>query len=428
MVDNRHSKRGPIQLGLLLSLLAVSGCSWGLPDSRQQTQRQSVSNLEQGADNKPVAVEIARANTGSIARILTYTGTTRPIQQVALRAQVSGEVIDLTVDIGDAVSNGDIVAQLDGDLQVAILNQSLALLSSAQAEMAQAEVSIADIQSAVNQAQATLDRAEADIARQQVLAEQGAISQQELEGTELEVVSAQQTLLSAQARLDVQRQAARAAADRISAQEAVVMQNRQQLSDAELRSPLTGVVLTRQVDVGDFVESGATVLELGDLSQLKVTVQVSELDLERIEVGQPAQVQLDAFPNEGTIAGQIERISPVADETSRLVPVQVTIPNVNRRIGSGLLARVQFSSEQDSRVIVPDSALDVGEDTNTVFVIEGEDEVKAIARPVKIGERRQDGVEILSGLDPGESFVTRSDRPLTSGQAVRLSILSDREH
>ncbi|MEM9567590.1 MAG: efflux RND transporter periplasmic adaptor subunit [Cyanobacteria bacterium P01_E01_bin.34] len=347
---------------------------------------------------------------------------------MALRAQVSGEVIDLAVDIGDAVSNGDIVAQLDGDLQVAILNQSLALLSSAQAEMAQAEVSIADIQSAVNQAQATLDRAEADIARQQVLAEQGAISQQELEGTELEVVSAQQTMLSAQARLDVQRQAARAAADRISAQEAVVMQNRQQLSDAELRSPLTGVVLTRQVDVGDFVESGATVLELGDLSHLKVTVQVSELDLERIEIGQSAQVQLDAFPNEGTIAGQIERISPVADETSRLVPVQVTIPNVNRRIGSGLLARVQFSSEQDSRVIVPDSALGIGEDTNTVFVIEGEDEVKAIARPVKIGERGQDGVEILSGLEPGESFVTRSDRPLTSGQAVRLSILSDREN
>ncbi|MGK7910875.1 MAG: efflux RND transporter periplasmic adaptor subunit [Synechococcus sp.] len=346
---------------------------------------------------------------------------------MALRAQVSGEVIDLAVDIGDAVSSGDIVAQLDDDFQVAILNQSLALLSSAQAEMAQAEVSIADIQSAVIQAQATLDRAEADIARQQVLAEQGAISQQELEGTELAVVSAQQTVLSAQARLDVQRQAARAAADRISAQEAVVMQNRQQLSDAELRSPLTGVVLTREVDVGDFVESGATVLQLGDLSQLKVTVQVSELDLERIEVGQPAQVRLDAFPNEGTIAGQIERISPVADETSRLVPVQVTIPNVNRRIGSGLLARVQLSSGQDSRVIVPDSALDVGEDTNTVFVIQGDDEVKAIARPVKIGERGQDGVEILSGLEPGESFVTRSDRPLISGQAVRLSILSDRE-
>ncbi|MEO1404835.1 MAG: efflux RND transporter periplasmic adaptor subunit, partial [Cyanobacteria bacterium J06635_1] len=167
---------------------------------------------------------------------------------------------------------------------------------------------------------------------------------------------------------------------------------------------------------------------LGDLSDLEVTVQVSELNIEQLSVGQPARVQLDAFPSEGSIPGQIERIAPVADSTSRLVPVQVSIPNIDGRIGSGLLSRVQFSSGQQERVVVPESALKVGDEGSAVFVIEGEGEqAKAIARSVRVGDHNQDRVEILSGLAPGDAFVVQSDRPLTSGQAVRLSVLSEQE-
>ena len=97
-------------------------------------------------------------------------------------------------------------------------------------------------------------------------------------------------------------------------------------------------MLSRQVDVGDFLESGATVLELGDLSNLEVTVQVCELDISRLSVGQSARVQLDAFPGEGSINGQIKRISPVADSTSRLIPVQVSVPNVDGQIGSKMVS------------------------------------------------------------------------------------------
>lgn len=230
---------------------------------------------------------------------------------------------------------------------------------------------------------------------------------------------------SAQAQVAAQRQAATAAANRTDAQRAVLAQTQRQLSYADLRSPLTGFVLSRQVDVGDFVESGATLLELGDLSSLEVNVQVSELDIGRLSVGQPAQVTFDAFPGEGPTAGRIKQIAPVADATSRLVPVQVSVPNPNGRVGSGLLARVQFSPSQEARVIVPESALTLGNEGNTVFVIEGEgNQAKAVARSVKTGASSQDRVEILSGLSPGEAFVVQSDRPLTSRQAVRLSILS----
>ncbi|MEL7315682.1 MAG: efflux RND transporter periplasmic adaptor subunit [Cyanobacteria bacterium J06559_3] len=409
----------------MLTLIATSGCRF-LPVGSAQLASGQRGRPEQ-ADG-PVAVRTARAETGSVAESLTYTGTTRPAQQVTLRSQVDGDVVNLTVDVGDAIAQGDLLIQLDGDLQTTSLNQAEAELSAQRAATAQAEVSISTAQSAVVQAQATLDQARIDANRLRQLADQGAISQQEAEAAELAVVNGEEAVRSAQAEVDAQRQAVAAAAGQIDAQQAVVAQTQQQLGETDLQSPLTGVVLSRQVDVGDFVESGETVLELGNLSTLEVTVQVSELDIGQLSVGQPAQVQLDAFPDEGAIEGRIERIAPVADATSRLIPVEVTMPNPDRRVGSGLLARVQFAPGQQARVVVPASALTLGEAENTVFVIEGAGEqAQAVARSVTVGARGQDRVEILSGLTPGESFVAESDRPLMSGQAVRLSILSEQD-
>ncbi|MEM1255386.1 MAG: efflux RND transporter periplasmic adaptor subunit [Cyanobacteria bacterium P01_H01_bin.21] len=416
----KYSRWGTIHVGLFLPLVAVSGCGFLSPSSAQPESGQ------RSQSDGPIAVQTATAETGSVGGLLTYTGTTRPNQQVTLRSQADGTVINLSVDVGDAIAQEDLLAQLDGNLQTANLNEARAELSARRAETAQAQVSISDARSAVVQAQATLAQAQVDAARLRNLANQGAISQQEAEAAELAVTNAQQAVLSAQAQVDAQQQAAAAAANQVDAQQAVLAQTQQQLSYAELRSPLTGVVLSRQVDIGDFVESGDTVLELGDLSRVEVTVEVSELDIGRLSVGQSTQVMLDAFPDRGAIAGQIERIAPVADATSRLVPVQVSIPNPDGQIGSGLLARVQFSPGAQTRVVVPTSALTIGENSDTVFVVEGKGEqAKAVARPVKTGVQDQDQVEILSGLTPGESFVAYSDQPLTPGQAIRLSILSE---
>ncbi len=426
--SSQYPKPAIIQIGLLLPLIAIiSGCGL-LPPGAAQSEGGGRGGRPDGASG-PIAVQTATAETGSVASGLTYTGTTRPSQQVALRSQVSGEIINLPVDIGNPIARGQVLAQLDGDLQTTNLNQAQAELFARRAETAQAEVSIADAQTAVVQAQSTLDQARIDADRLRQLANQGAISQQEAEAAELAAVNAQQAVRSAQAQVAAQQQATASAANQIDAQQAVLAQTQKQLSYADLRSPLSGVVLSRQADVGDFVESGATVLELGDLSTLEVTVQVSELDIARLSVGQSARVQLDAFPGEGSITGQIEQISPVADPTSRLIPVQVSIPNLSGRLGSGLLARVQFSASAQARVVVPESALAVGEADNTIFVTEGEgDQVKAVARPVKVGEKNQDRVEIISGLEAGESFVVESDRPSPqtkpSGSAFYLNKIS----
>lgn len=415
----------------LLPLLLTAGCSI-LPTGQAQTGEdpgRGGPGGPRGNSNNPVAVQTATAETGTLNGLLIYTGTTRPAQQVALRSQVSGEVIEIPADVGDPITRGMLLAQLDGDLQTTSLNQAQAELSARRADTAQAEVSIADAEASVVQAQATLDQARIDAQRLRSLASEGAISLQQAEAAELAANNAEQALRSAQTQVAAQRQAVASASNQIDAQQAVVAQSQKQLSYADLRSPLTGVVLSRLVDPGDFVQAGATLLELGDLSTLEITVQVSELDIAQLSIGQTARITLDAFPGEGSLPGQIEQIAPVADATSRLVPVQITLPSPDARIGSGLFARVTFAPDQPTAqlpVLVPVNALEVGEEGDTVFVVEGSgQQASAIARSVRIGERNQNQVEILSGLTADDAFVVKSDQPLTSGQAIRLSILSE---
>ena len=427
----QHSIKLTTWLGLAFLLPSCGFLSSG--EAQEESGRPSASD-------QPTAVETALAQTDSLVPALEYTGTTQPQQQIALRAQTAGEVIAVRVDVGDPVQPGELLAQLDSGLLSARVNEAQAELSARRSEVAENQVSISDARAAAAQAQATRDQAKIDADRLRQLADQGAISQQAAEAAELALTNAQQAVTSAQAQIAARQQAIAAAGGRVDAQQAVVAEAREQLDWVELRSQLPNgtsqlpngtsqpstTVLTRLVDPGDYVQPGATLLELGDLSVLTVTIQVSELDLGRLTIGQPTQIRLDAFPDLGPIAGRITRISPVADTASRLVPVEVTMANPNGRIGSGLLARVTFTPPGDQRVIVPSSALATGATDSTIFVIAQEtDQPTVVARPVTVGEQRKGQVEILSGLEPSESFVVDSNRPLESGQTVRLSILSE---
>ncbi|MEM1252304.1 MAG: efflux RND transporter periplasmic adaptor subunit [Cyanobacteria bacterium P01_H01_bin.21] len=403
--------------GLGLALLLPS-CGFFTPSEAQVSQS--------GRPEAPSAVETARAEVSTLAEPLEYTGTTQPQQQFALRAQTAGEVVALTADIGDAVKPGEMLAQIDSGLLTARVNEAQAELSVRRSEVAEDQVSIADAQAAVAQAKATRDQAKIDADRLRQLANQGATSQQAAEAAELALVNAEQTVNSAEAQVQARQNAIAAAGSRVNAQQAVVAEAKEQLRWVQLTAQQPATVLTRLVDPGDYVQPGSTLFELGNLSTLKVAVQVSELDLGQLIVGQPVQIRLDAFPDVNNISGSITRISPVADTTSRLVTVEVTMTNPDRRIGSGLLARVQFTPPDDERIVVPISALDYGDDETTIFVIEQEnDQTTVVARSVDIGQEQKGRVEILSGLEPNEPFVVKSDGPLETGQTVRLSILSE---
>ncbi len=377
----------------------------------------------QGRAPRPVSVDVATAQVGSLGADLRYTGTTQPLRQATLRTRIEGLLLQLAVDVGDPVQAGQLLGQLDPTLLQAALLQAQSQLAAQESQVAQAQAQLSNARTQVEQARLNLLQLEADAERLGQLAQEGAVSAQQAE----QARTAAQALRSAEEQVRVQEQAVIAAQRQVEAQESLVAQAQERLSYTQLRSPLTGVVLSRQADPGTFLNAGADVLTVADFSQVRVEFPLSELELARVQVGQAVQVELDAFPGQ-RFAGQIARISPAADPQARLIPVEVVIPNPGGRIGSGLLARVELTRPQAQRVIVPATAIQQNEPgAALVFVVERQGETaRVLARPVQLGAQRDGQVEIVSGLEAGEPFVVRSAAPLQDGQEVQLSVLSER--
>ncbi len=496
----------------LLSVALLSGGCGIIARLPADAQAQRSPGGQQG----PPPVDVAIARTGSVQGDRGYTGTTRPNQEVTLRAQVEGRILDMTMDVGDAIAEGQVVAELDGEILRAAVLQEEAELAAQEAEVARLRAQLSDAETQVERARLELRQAEVDASRLQQLARNGAISVQQGETAVTSARTSAQVLRSAQEQVRSQEEAILAAERRVVAQQAAVDQAVQRQAYAVITSPVNGFVLERLTEAGNLVQPGGAILRVGDFSQVKISTQVSDLEIANLRVGQGVQVQLDAFPDR-TIRGRISRISPAADPAVRLIPVEVIIPNEGGRIGSGLLARIQFSQIQAERVVVAQSALVENERQQTrqgaegrnqqpssgspsggssqrqegdssqrqegggqrsgnsspqasssrrdgesrsgsqpanqagsanqanreqqrsqrrrgssgqpgkLFVIVGEGkDAKAVERSVILGNRGNGQVEILSGLQPGERYVVRSGRPLKDGDAVRLSILSEK--
>jgi RND family efflux transporter MFP subunit len=415
--DNFLSFSGGL-IACVLSLGLLSASCGSLP----KDSADAVGRRGRGGKGSATPVDVAIARTGSLQKQQLLTGTTTPFRTVSLRSQVEGRLLALNVDIGDTVNKGKIIGQIDDALLRTTINQAEAELASLKSEVARIEAQISNARTEVERTRLQLQQQQADSQRQQKLASQGAIARAAAEQALTEAQTAAQVLRAAQKSVRVEQQSLAAAQGRVVAQQAVVAQAKERRSYARIISPIAGVVLVRVTEPGNLVQPGNELLKIGDFSRVKVEVQVSELELAKIQIAQSVQVRLDAFPTQ-TYYGKVIRISPAADPTARLVPVEVVIPNQDRQIGSGLLARVNFKSEQQERVIIPETALQKGK----IFVLNSSEEKSTVsAREVTIGKKVDGKVEILSGLQPGEKFVARSGSPLKDNAAVRLSILSEK--
>ncbi|MCF2970408.1 efflux RND transporter periplasmic adaptor subunit [Synechococcus sp. Nb3U1] len=378
----------------------------------------------QGGEARLLSVDVATAQRGSLKANLRYTGTTQPLRQATLRTRTEGLLLELRVDVGDPVREGQVLGQLDPTLLQSALLQAQAQVAAQESQVAQAQAQLSQARTQVEQARGNLFQQEADAERLGQLAQEGAVPAQQAEQARTAARTAAQALRSAEEQVRAQEQAVIAAQRQVEAQGSLVAQAQERLSYTQLLAPLSGVVLSRQADPGTFLNSGADVLTVADFSQVRVEFPLSELELGQVQVGQAVQIELDAFPGQ-SFSGQITRIAPAADPQARLIPIEVVIPNPDGRIGSGLLARVQLALPENQRVIVPESAIQQYQGSAAVFGVERQGEsVRVVARPVQLGERRDGQVEVLSGLEVGDPFVVRSSTPLQDGQEVQLSVIS----
>ncbi|AFZ02735.1 efflux RND transporter periplasmic adaptor subunit [Calothrix sp. PCC 6303] len=406
--------------------ILIGGCG-SLPKESAEAESKGAGR----SANAVTPVDVAIARTELLRQQPEYTGTTTPYRVVSVRSQAEGRVLSLNVDVGDAVKTGQAIGQLDDAILLTGLKQAEAELAALKSEVARATTQISNARTEVERLRLELVQSQADSRRQQELLSAGAIAQQAAERSQTEARTATQALRAATERVRTEQQAVAAAQGRVLAQQALVTEAKERRSYAKLISPIPGVVTEKITEPGNLLQPGNEVVKIGDFSRIKVVVQVSELELSNIQVGQSVEVSLDAFANQ-KYTGRVTRISPTADATARLIPVEVVIANSDGKIGSGLLARVNFQGATQQRVVVPQTAIQADKNSQesrsgTIFVVSNtESNPKVTAKTVTLGEKADSKVEILSGLAVGESYVVRSGKPLKDGETVRMSVLSEK--
>lgn len=262
-----------------------------------------------------------KVDHGDIAQTVSANGTLNPVTLVSVGTQVSGTITDLYVDFNDRVQAGQILMKLDDALLRAALQQSEANYASAQS---------------------ALRLAQSDVARIAPLAKEGFVSQQEMDKT-------QQALKDAQAK--------------VAQTKAQVQKDRTNIDYAVIRSPVSGVVVSRAVDKGQTVAASFNTPELfkiaKDLSKMQIDAYFAEADIGHIRVGMPVTFRVDAFSGQ-RFAGTVRqiRLNPKTESNVVSYNVVVAVDNPDQKLLPGMTAYVDIRVQEKKAVLrVPNTAL-----------------------------------------------------------------------
>jgi len=372
-----RSRRGrPAAALALLALAGSAGCGG-------ETAREA----SDGVAAAPTAVTVATAAYREVAGEVVAAGSVEPSRRATPGSKILGRVDEAPVAEGERVAAGQLLARLESrDLQAAVR---------------QAEAAVAG-------AEARLESSRAQYARMTELQARGSATAKNLEDATSDWRSAEAGLEQAQASL---------AAARITQ------------GYAELRSPLDGWVVAKEVEVGDMVQPGRALFTIEDLDPAKVTAEVPEGEVRGFAPGDRALVEVAAMGYRAE--GRIERIVPSGDRLSRTFRFEVVLPNPEGTLKSGMFARVTLPrAATRPMLLVPRSAVVRRGGLKGVFVVDadrsGMEPVPgsgtARLRWLRTGETRGDEVAVLSGLEEGERYVVEPPAGLADGAPVEVRL------
>ncbi|MGK7898795.1 MAG: efflux RND transporter periplasmic adaptor subunit [Xenococcus sp. (in: cyanobacteria)] len=412
---------------LLIIIFILKGCGLNSPNG-SSTSSDSKITAPSAAQSQLTAVDVEIARLGNLTTAREYVGTTEPIRKTLLRSQAEGKLLNLSVEVGDRVNQGQILGSLDSSLLTAAVNREKAELASLESELASARIRVKNAELALEEALLRLAQAKSDAQRYSELAQQGLISSQEAESFQTTAKVAEKTVLVAQESINIAKQAVAASMGQVASQKEAIAEATQRQAYSQLIATATGIVIAKINEPGNLIREGEEIVEIGDFSQVKVVVPLSELDLGKISLGKSVAVIFDAF-GDRIFPGTISRISPAADANTRQIPIEITLDNSQSQIKGGLLARVTFTNSGTTEVIIPESAIVEESGTNYIFVVKLEDSTAQQAvvekRRIEISDRQKGKAAISQGIKPQEKFVLRAAKPLSDGEAVSFSILSE---
>jgi RND family efflux transporter MFP subunit len=325
--------------------------------------KKAINELNKPMDRSAIKVPVTVYTVAeqSVENAIILTAVVKPENEANITINAAGKISSLKFDLGTQVNKGDVIGTIDNNLK---------------------EINL-------NTAQLLADKSAADYERIKVLYEGKA-------ATEVDYKNAKYNYENAKNQ---------------------VAQIRQQIADGSFIAPISGVIIKKNVEEGEFVNAGTPVARVVDISHLKTSVMVSEKDVYRLKEGMQVAIYTDIFPGK-ELKGSIRYISPSGDE-SHNYEVEIAINNEHgSAIKAGTFIRVKFDIKGDTKVIqIPKLALVEGMKNPYVYGLSGN---KPIVHKLVLGRDLGDNVEVLSGIMLNEKVITSGQINLTESSIVEV--------
>jgi RND family efflux transporter MFP subunit len=351
-----------------------------------------------------------------VQRVVESVGTMFPYDESVISAEIDGKVDQIKVDLGDQVTEGQVMVHIaDEEYRYLLANQEAQLRQSMERLGLKDENDrITDVRQAPGprQAQADLFDAEQRYKRVKNLFDQGIMAQADLD-------QAEARFKAMQAAYETSINVARNLVQTVEQFRAQVDLQRKKLRDTNVRAPFNGYVKERTVNPGQYVRVGVNtpLITLVKIDPIRLRLEVPERMAPWVKVGQVADISVEAFEGR-KFNGKIWRISPSVDQTKRTFIVEVLVDNPNGLLKPGSYARARIPTDKVERIrLVPARAVSYVYGANKTFIISN-DTVQA--REVKLGDRFGESVEIVEGVEPGDHVATTQLTKLDTGSRVRV--------
>ena len=398
MAASRKSKRFWIWLGIAALLVVV-------------VLGVMAAHLVKGSQIDPN--RLAKVQRGDVARSVVATGKIQPITKVEVKSKASGIVEKLYVDINNPVHKGQQLAQLDQQEILAQVDAQRAQLAAAEANVATFQANIG--QDKVNAAAPDLPMYKNTLDRNLQMAKQGIVSQQALDNANRDYLAALNKRDAARAQIGVDTARLKQARAEVMQNQASLKQLEEQLSYTTIVAPMDGVILSRDVEIGDAVSSilvlGSTatlIMTEGDTTQVYVQGKVDEADIAHVYMGQLARIKVESF-RDRVFSGKVTKIAPLGVEKDNVTTfeVRVSIDNPGGALKANMTANAEILLNEHKGVLtVPENAVSYDSQKNAFVDVPDKTQKNGMRKvPIKVGLSNGSVTEIASGLKEGDQVV-----------------------
>lgn len=383
----RNSRFAPAVIGIAVVAVLAGAGVWLYPQLKGQFFKTEVA-----------ITEILSVSPAQAAIVLTSTGYVKPDELSQVGAPIQGRIAEVFVKEGDTVKQGDLLARMENAQQ--------------KSAMATARAEVASAKARAQNARASLHEIEQQLIRERTLAAKGAVAQARVDDM--------------QARADTLKEAVAVAQSDAEAAQLRVQAHAVDLKYTEIRAPISGTIVNKPLQVGEIVGLSLErtgIVEIANLNSLYVETDVPEGKLDRVKIGGPCEIRLDAYA-ERRFRGEAFEIRPQVNRAKATVPVKVRFVDDTKGVLPDMAATVSFLTEalqegsldQRPKVVVPESAIVRKGNQRAVFVLT-DDVVRYV--PVELGERFANGYVLKRGPEVGTKIVDKPPKELKSGHKIK---------